>query len=94
MTAEQIVESEIMWNRFRRLLAELTAGVVKRNSFQAWEVELLLDFQGCRLEPRRRLEHLRQYERAVGRQLSMGQGPPMKLSEFLQLKETRRPMTR
>jgi hypothetical protein len=37
----------------------------------------------CALEPRRRMDTLRQYQRAVERQMETGPGPPMKLSEFL-----------
>jgi hypothetical protein len=37
----------------------------------------------CQLEPRRRVDILRQYQRAVERQLETGPGPPIKLSEFL-----------
>lgn len=92
MTADDLVEAEVMLNRFRRLLGELTRGTITRNSFEPWEVQLLLDVEVCRLEPRRRMETLRQYERAVERQMDTGPGPPMKLSEFLQLKETRRPV--
>ena len=37
----------------------------------------------CQLESRRRVDILRQYQRAVERQLETGPGPPIKLSEFL-----------
>jgi len=89
--ADDIIELELMLNRFRRLIAELTRGNVVRQSFQPWEIEILLDFETCRVEPKRRLETLRQYGRAVEKQLQSGPGPPMKFSEFLQLKSTRRP---
>jgi hypothetical protein len=61
-----------------------------RNSFQPWEIDILLDLEACELESRRRLEILRQYERAVERQLESGPGPPMKLSSFLILRAQRR----
>ena len=89
--ADDIVELELMLNRFRRLIAELMRGTVARHSFQPWEVAILLDFETCRIEAKRRLEILRQYQRAVEKQLQSGPGPPMKFSEFLQLKSTRRP---
>jgi len=72
-----------MLGRFQRLMGELARGVIARNNFAPWEVELLIDIQGCTLEPRRRSEIMRQYQRAVERQMEMGPGPPMKLSEFL-----------
>ena len=90
-TADDIIEMELMLNRFRRLITELIRGAVVRQSFQPWEVAILLDFETCTVEPKRRLELLRQYQRAVEKQLATGPGPPMKFSEFLQLKSTRRP---
>ena len=90
-TADDIIEMELMLNRFRRLITELIRGAVVRQSFQPWEVAILLDFETCTVEPKRRLELLRQYQRAVEKQLGTGPGPPMKFSEFLQLKSTRRP---
>ena len=83
-----------MLNRFRRLVSELMRGSLVRNSFQPWEVTLLLDMESCELESKQRRETLRQYQRAVEKQLETGPGPPMKLSEFLQLKMTRRPTIR
>jgi len=90
MAAEEIIEQELMLNRFRKLIGEVMRGVLARNSFQPWEVEILLDMETCQIDRRRRLEILRQYERAVERQMIAGPGPPMKLSEFLVLREQRR----
>ncbi len=90
--AEDLVALELMLNRFRKLMGEILRGAIVRTTFQSWEVEILLDLQNCNLEPRRRTELLRQYQRAVERQLETGPGPPMKLSEFLQLRTTRRSM--
>ena len=87
-------ELEVMLNRFRRLLNDIVRGATGRNAFEAWEVAILLDLANCELAPRRRVETLRQYERAVERQMETGPGPPMKLSDFLQYKTTRRPSTR
>jgi len=75
-----------MLNRFNRLTSELARGVLTRNVFQPWEVEILLDMQSCELPPRRRSDLLRQYQRAVERQLQNGPGPPMKLSSFLAMR--------
>ena len=75
-----------MLNRFRRLIGEVSRGRLVRNAFAPWEVEILLDLEGCEIEPRRRDEILRQYQRAVERQLDNGPGPPMKLSRFLVLR--------
>ena len=71
-------------------MGELMRGALLRNSFTPWEIELLLDFEVCELPSRRRTEILRQYQRAVEKQLQSGPGPPMKLSHFLVLREQRR----
>lgn len=84
-------EPELTLNRFHRLIVEILQGGTRRTVFQPWEVEILLDIESCGLEPRRRGQRLRQYLRAVRRQLETGPGPPMKFSEFLQSRRTRRP---
>jgi hypothetical protein len=94
MVVDDLIQLEIMLNRFRKLVGELMRGSVTRNSFHAWEVEILMDYHNCSLAPRHRLETLRQYQRAVEKQMEMGPGPPMKFSEFLQQKTMRRPSTR
>jgi hypothetical protein len=91
VTADDLIEVELMLNRFNRLINELLRGAIVRNTFQPWEVEILLDIDSCELEPRKRQDILRQYQKAVGRQLETGAGPPMKMSEYLQVKMTRRP---
>lgn len=90
MPVEESVDLELMRNRFKRLIGEVIRGVLARNSFQPWEVEILMDLENCKLERRRRLDILRQYQRAVERQMSTGNGPPMKLSEFLVIRAQRR----
>ena len=90
MAAEDLSELELMLNRFNRLIGEVMRGAIARNSFQPWEVEILVDLENCQLERRRRLEILRQYQRAVERQMTYGPGPPMKLSEFLVMRTRRR----
>ena len=91
MTAEDLIQLELMLNRFNRLISELLRGAIVRTTFQPWEVDLLLDMQNCEIEPRKRQEILRQYQKAVQKQMECGPGPPMKLSDYLQLRMTRRP---
>jgi hypothetical protein len=83
MAEDDLVELELMRNRFKRLVGEVARGVLARNTFQPWEIEILLDMEKCPLNGRRRLDILRQWERAVERQMATGPGPPMKLSEYL-----------
>jgi len=74
---------ELMVNRFNRLVKEILRGEVRRNTFQPWEVALLLDLQECRLTPSRREEALRRYQRVVERQLTRGELPPVRFAEFV-----------
>ncbi len=89
-SADDIEHRERQLVRFRRLFGELLRGKLNRNSFAPWEIDLLMDFETCQLPSRRRTEILRQYQRAVERQMESGAGPPMKLSHFLVLREQRR----
>jgi hypothetical protein len=89
MPADDLIELEIMLNRFNRLLGEVMEGDFRRNSFLPWELDILMDMESCRLERRRRLEILRQYRRAVQHQLEKSSGPPMKLSAFLEIRAER-----
>jgi hypothetical protein len=91
MTADDLVSRELMFNRFQRLIAEVIRGETRRTVFQSWEVDLLIDIEACRLNSKRRVGTLRQYLRAVERQLDQGPGPPMKLSEFLKRRAQRSP---
>ena len=91
MTADDLIQLDLMLNRFNRLIGELLRGAIMRNTFQPWEVEILMDMDTCGLEPRKRQEILRQYQKAVTRQMETGPGPPMKLSDYLQQRTTRRP---
>jgi hypothetical protein len=93
MAVEDLIQHELMLNRFRRLVRELMQGTISRNSFEPWEVEILLDCERCKLHPKQRLGTLQRYLKAVEKQMEIGPGPPMKLSEFIQSRTTRRPST-
>ncbi len=80
---DEPVDLELLINRFNRLVKEILNGDVRRNCFQAWEVDLLLDLEACRLTRSRRDEVLRRYQRAVQHQLGRGEIPPIKLSDFI-----------
>jgi hypothetical protein len=80
---EEPPDLELMANRFNRLVKELLDGRVRRNTFQPWEVHLLLDLQECRLTRSRREEALRRYQKMVQRQLERGEVPPVAFSEFV-----------
>ncbi len=68
--------------RFNQLIRDVQSGTTNRNTFRPWEVELLLDMQGCPLgSDRKRV--LRRYQKAVQRSLEHGASRPLKLSEYL-----------
>lgn len=89
MAEDDLVELELMLNRFKRLMGEVMRGAIARNSFLPWEIEILMDMENCQLDRRRRFDILRQYQRAVERQMVTGPGPPMMLSTFLMIREQR-----
>jgi hypothetical protein len=89
MAEDELVALELMLNRFRRLMSDLQKGSMSRNDFQPWEVEILLDVANCDLDRRRRSDILRQYQKAVEKQMETGPGPPMRLSEFLAIRARR-----
>lgn len=90
MPEEDLYKLEIQLHRFNKLMVEVMRGSLTRNSFQPWEFDILLDMDHCQFDPRRRLEILRQYQRAVCKQMERGPGPPMKLSQFLEIRAQRR----
>jgi hypothetical protein len=93
MVVDDPIQLEWMLNRFRRLLGELQSGKMQRNQFEPWEIDILLDLESCQVNRRQWIGILRQYEKAVERQIERGDGPPMKLSEFLTLR-SRKPVSR
>jgi hypothetical protein len=80
---EAVQDGEVMLARFNRLIQELLRGSISRNTFRRWEVELLLDIEGCTLRDGAKRETLRRYQRAVQRSMEKGAAAPLKLSEYL-----------
>lgn len=69
--------------RFNRLIQDVVRGDWRRNSFEMWEIELMLDIQACSAEIATRRDLLPRYQKAVQRQLSRRREMPMKLSEYV-----------
>jgi hypothetical protein len=69
--------------QFNRLIRELLRGRASRETFQPWEVELLVDIHNCQIKESARENVLRRYQRVVQRRIAKGDTVPMKLSEFL-----------
>jgi hypothetical protein len=87
--ARPAYSSDVVSSRFNGLLKELLAGEIKRNSFLPWEVDILLDIEGCPVRNSLRRQLLRRYQKAVNRELERGAAAPSKFSEYIQRNVTR-----
>ncbi|MBZ5611134.1 MAG: hypothetical protein LAP38_22965 [Acidobacteriia bacterium] len=81
-------DAEVVLHRFNKLLQELVRGTMSRNTFQPWEIEILLDIETCNLREAVKRETLRRYQKAVQRSMEKGARAPLKLSEYLQGKKS------
>jgi len=81
---------EIVHAQFNRLLNELIKGSINRNTFQPWEIELMLDIQGADFGDTPQKEMLKRYQKAVQRSYDKGVKMPMKLTEYMQSLRSRR----
>jgi len=81
-------DSEVVLTRFNKLLQELVRGTMNRNTFQPWEIEILLDIEACNLRDGVRRETLRRYQKAVARAMEKGAKVPFRLSEYLNGKKS------
>jgi len=77
-------DSDAVLAQFNRLIVELLRGNMRRNTFRPWEVELLLDIEGCSLRESAKRETLKRYQKAVQRHMEKGARLPLKLSEYLE----------
>lgn len=85
------LEQEIVLGHFNRLIQELMRGSISRNTFQPWEVELILDIDACRVRESKRLETLRRYQTSVRRQIERGSPQIQKFSEYLAKQRRHKP---
>jgi hypothetical protein len=82
------IDSEARLNRFNRLVQELLRGVMNRNTFQPWEIAIILDIEACQLREPVKRETLRRYQKAVQRSMERGANMPLLLSEYLGAKKS------
>jgi len=87
---DSLPDSDTVLAQFNRLVQELLRGSMHRNSFRPWEIELLLDIEGCSLREANKRDTLRRYQKAVQRQMEKGARLPMKLSEYLESVKAKR----
>jgi hypothetical protein len=83
----ETLNSEARLNRFNRLMQELIRGNMSRNTFQPWEIEILLDIDACQIREPVKRETLRRYQKAVQRSMERGAPTPLRLSEYLNAKK-------
>ena len=84
----ETLNSEARLNRFNRLMQELIRGNMSRNTFQPWEIEILLDIDACQIREPVKRETLRRYQKAVQRAMERGAPTPLRLSEYLDAKKS------
>lgn len=83
MTAENI--GEFVLEQFNRLVRDLLEGTLQRNAFHRWEVDLMLDLEGCNMRDAKKKQALRRYHRALNKHFERGGGTPFSFSEYLAL---------
>ncbi|MCL4792952.1 MAG: hypothetical protein KJZ84_00240 [Bryobacteraceae bacterium] len=76
-------ELDPLLTQFNRLIAELLRGRMQRNTFQPWEIEILLDIEACHVRESSRRETLRRYQKAANRYVERGGRSLLKLSDYL-----------
>lgn len=84
-------ELEGRLRQFNKLIQELLRGRLNRNTFQPWEIEILLDIDSCDLSETNRRELLKRYQKAANRYFEKGGRTLLKLSEYL-AKKHRQPV--
>lgn len=87
-TPVETIDSEARLNRFNRLMQELIRGSMNRNTFQPWEIQILLDIEACQIREPVKRETLRRYQKAVQRSMEKGAPMPLRLSEYLNGKKS------
>ena len=66
---DSLPDSDAVLAQFSRLMQELLRGTITRNTFRAWEIDLLLDIENCKLRESAKREALKCYQKAVQRQM-------------------------
>jgi hypothetical protein len=80
---QPVDELDPLLAQFNRLMSELLRGRMQRNTFQPWEIEILLDIEACHLRESSRREVLRRYQKAANRYVERGGRSLLKLSDYL-----------
>lgn len=89
---QPVDELDPLLAQFNRLMSELLRGRMQRNTFQPWEIEILLDIEACHLRETSRREVLRRYQKAANRYVERGGRSLLKMSDYL-AKKHREPIS-
>jgi hypothetical protein len=89
---ESLPDSDAILAQFNRLIQELLRGNMQRNTFRPWEIDILLDIEGCNLRENAKRDILKRYQKAVQRHMEKGARLPLKLSEYLEAVKMKRPV--
>jgi hypothetical protein len=87
---DEALDPETRLAQFNRLIQSLLKGSLNRNTFRPWEIELLLDIDGCSLANGNRREILKRYQKAVQRHFERGGKTMLKLSDYLEQARSKR----
>jgi hypothetical protein len=68
---------------FERFMREVTTGSLRRNAFQNWEIELLIDIQQVRVERGRSEQLMRRYRQAARKFIERSHGQLLTMSDYL-----------
>jgi hypothetical protein len=74
---------EFVLEQFNRLVKDLLAGTLHRNSFRRWEVDLMVDLDDCGMREAKKKQLLRRYHRALNKHFERGAETHFSLSEYL-----------
>ncbi len=85
-------ELESRLNSLDKLIADLISGQFRRNTFQPWEIAILLDIQACNLGDANKKELLRRYQKAAHRWFDRGGRTMLLLSDYLAKRHRRSPV--
>lgn len=78
------------WASLTQLIQELIGGVMRRNRFSQWELDLLLDLQHAKMRKSSRADVLRRFLRIVQQSQAQGLSEPPRLVAFLQSETSRK----
>src|ERR1700690_3317702 len=80
----EIPDCDAVLAQFNLLLGELLHGGMHSGRFRSWEIDLLLDIEGCMLRGSDKRKFLLEYTTAVQAQLEEGADLPTRFSEYLE----------